>query len=53
MPGPNFTAAADNDGFEPIVMESYGAQLFLRKHLNLLHNMFYTPENGELSCVPI
>jgi hypothetical protein len=47
MPSPNFKAAADLDGFDAIVMESYGAQLFLRKHLNLLHNMFYRPENGK------
>jgi hypothetical protein len=47
MPSPNFTAAADLGGFEPTVVESYGAQLFLRKHLNQLHNMFYKPENGK------
>jgi hypothetical protein len=47
MPSPNFTAAADIDGFGPMVVESYGAQLFLRKHLNQLHNMFYKPENGK------
>ena len=47
MPSPNFTAAADIDGFSPSVVESYGAQLFLRKHLNQLHNMFYRPENGR------
>jgi hypothetical protein len=50
MPSPNFQAASDHDGFPPIVMESYGAQLFLRKHLNQLHNMFYRPENGERTC---
>ncbi|KAF4629171.1 hypothetical protein G7Y89_g8977 [Cudoniella acicularis] len=47
MPSPNFQAASDIDGFEATVMESYGAQLFLRKHLNQLHNMFYRPENDS------
>lgn len=46
MPGPNLRAASELDGFEPLVMESYSAQLFLRKHLNLLHNMFYRPLGG-------
>jgi hypothetical protein len=45
MPAPNYTAAVA-DGFEPRIIESYSAQLFLRKHLNQLHNMFYKPE-GE------
>lgn len=44
MPAPNLHAASAEDGFDPLVMESYGAQLFLRKHLNQLHNMFYRPE---------
>lgn len=52
MPAPNYTAAI-RDGFGQHVIESYSAQLFLRKHLNQLHNMFYKPE-GEgitsLSC---
>lgn len=47
MPGPNLQAAADVDGFDPLVVESYSAQLYLRKHLNQLHNMFYKPENGR------
>jgi hypothetical protein len=47
MPGPNLQAASDIDGFDPFIIESYSAQLFLRKHLNQLHNMFYKPENGE------
>ena len=51
MPGPNLQAAADVDGFDPLVVESYSAQLYLRKHLNQLHNMFYKPENGK--CMPI
>jgi hypothetical protein len=45
MPGPNL-AAASNDGFDPRIIESYGAQLYLRKHLNMLHNMFYKPRDG-------
>jgi hypothetical protein len=47
MPGPNLQAASDVDGFDPFVIESYAAQLYLRKHLNQLHNMFYKPDNGE------
>ena len=48
MPGPNLQAASDIDGFDPFIIESYSAQLFLRKHLNQLHNMFYKPENGNV-----
>ena len=44
MPGPNLEAAR-KAGFSPIVVESYAAQLFLRKHLNDLHSMFYNPDN--------
>ncbi|KAG9231951.1 hypothetical protein BJ875DRAFT_99840 [Amylocarpus encephaloides] len=47
MPVPNFKTAADIDGFDPLVVESYGAQLFLRKHLNQLHKMFYSPEDSS------
>jgi hypothetical protein len=47
MPTPNLQAASNVDGFDPIIIESYGAQLFLRKHLNALHNMFYRPTTGE------
>ncbi|TVY84323.1 hypothetical protein LSUE1_G000989 [Lachnellula suecica] len=43
MPGLDLAAASSIYGFDPLVMESYAAQLFLRKHLNQLHNMFYTP----------
>jgi len=46
MPAPNYTAAV-GDGFEHEVIESYSAQLFLRKHLNQLHNMFYKPEGED------
>jgi hypothetical protein len=47
MPSPNLQAACDIDGFDPRIIESYSAQLFLRKHLNQLHNMFYKPDNGK------
>ncbi|CAG8951092.1 hypothetical protein HYFRA_00006490 [Hymenoscyphus fraxineus] len=46
MPSPNL-GVMQQDGFDPIVVESYSAQLFLRKHLNLLHNMFYKPETDS------
>ncbi|RKF72256.1 putative c6 zinc finger domain-containing protein [Golovinomyces cichoracearum] len=45
MPGPNLQAAHHDDGFEENVIESYSAQLFLRKHLNSLHSMFYKPRD--------
>jgi hypothetical protein len=47
MPGPNLRDATNVDGFDARVMESYSAQLYIRKHLNQLHNMFYRPENGK------
>lgn len=47
MPHPNIQSVVDNDGVSPLIVESYIAQLFLRKHLNQLHNMFYRPENGK------
>ncbi|TVY47926.1 hypothetical protein LOCC1_G001631 [Lachnellula occidentalis] len=43
MPGPNLPAALDIDGFDRRIIEAYSAQLFIRKHLNMLHNMFYKP----------
>lgn len=46
MPGPNLQAAVDIDKFDSLVIESYAAQLHMRKHLNQLHNMFYKPVNG-------
>jgi hypothetical protein len=52
MPGPNLQAACDVDGFDRRIIESYSAQLFLRKHLNQLHNMFYKPDNGKLIGYP-
>lgn len=45
LPNPNYTAAVQ-DGFDYRIIESYSAQLFLRRHLNQLHNMFYKPQ-GE------
>jgi hypothetical protein len=52
MPDPNFAAAIE-DGLEERVIHSYSAQLYLRKHLNKLHNMFYRPKDGkELRLVP-
>ena len=44
MPSPNLQAARDIDGLSEIVLESYSAQLYLRRHLNMLHAMFYNPE---------
>ena len=44
MPTPNLQAARDIDGLSDIVLESYSAQLYLRKHLNMLHAMFYNPD---------
>jgi hypothetical protein len=44
MPHPNLKIAEDMEGFDSFMLESYTAQLFLRKHLNLLHTMFYKPE---------
>jgi len=47
MPGPNLQAASDIDGFDRRIIEAYSAQLFIRKHLNMLHNMFYKPGDGK------
>ncbi|KAK2625086.1 hypothetical protein QTJ16_005455 [Diplocarpon rosae] len=44
MPLPNATAMVEEDKFDRRAMQSYNAQLVLRKHLNGLHNMFYKPE---------
>ncbi|ESZ96001.1 hypothetical protein SBOR_3621 [Sclerotinia borealis F-4128] len=44
MPSPDIYEAVQ-DGFDEEVMASYQGQLYLRKHLNQLHNMFYNPEN--------
>lgn len=49
MPVPNYQAAMVDDGIARDVIESYSAQLFLRKHLNSLHNMFYKPDGDGKS----
>ena len=46
MPHPDHGVAVD-EGFDHMVMQSYSAQLFMRKHLNQLHGMFYKPKDGE------
>ncbi len=43
VPPPNLLAASE-EGFEDRVLERYHAQLLMRKHLNLLHGMFYHPD---------
>lgn len=48
MPDPNLAAAVDSDKFDILVVESYSAQLNMRKHLNSLHTLFYQPGNGVL-----
>lgn len=45
MPSPNIVEAV-KEGFDQMVLLSYQGQLYLRKHLNQLHNMFYKPDNG-------
>ncbi|QSZ36517.1 hypothetical protein DSL72_006397 [Monilinia vaccinii-corymbosi] len=47
MPSPNIVEAV-KEGFDQNVLLSYQGQLYLRKHLNQLHNMFYKPDNGTL-----
>jgi len=44
MPFPNLQAARDIDGIESEILESYSAQLILRKHLNMLHSTIYNPK---------
>lgn len=46
MPAPS-SEALYADGFNILTVQSYMAQLYLRKHLNMLHEMFYNPK-GEL-----
>jgi hypothetical protein len=51
MPYPNINLARDLE-FSQVVLESYLAQLYLRKHLNQIHGMLYDPDNplqGELA----
>lgn len=51
MPSPNLQAARDVDGISDLVLESYSAQLYLRKHLNMLHAMFYSPDSMQTRCL--
>ncbi|KAL2023110.1 hypothetical protein VTK56DRAFT_3716 [Thermocarpiscus australiensis] len=43
MPYPNINLAREH-GFEEPVLQSYLAQLYLRKRLNKIHGMLYNPE---------
>lgn len=44
MPHPNMSLL---DGFDQRVLDSYLAQLYLRKHLNSIHRMFYAPDKDK------
>src|SRR5438105_10936511 len=48
MPYPNviLLGGEDGEGFSEAVLGSYQAQLYLRKHLNSIHKMFYAPSAG-------
>ncbi|KAK3686073.1 hypothetical protein B0T22DRAFT_240664 [Podospora appendiculata] len=46
MPYPNLTLAIQL-GFDEHVLQSYLAQLYLRKSLNQIHQMLYNPENSR------
>ncbi|KAI1344892.1 hypothetical protein F5Y15DRAFT_10362 [Xylariaceae sp. FL0016] len=46
MPYPDTTWAV-NQGFPAPLVQSYLAQLYLRKQLNQIHNLLYNPENDE------
>ena len=46
MPSPNLKIAEEVDGHDPTVLESYTAQLFLRKNLNKLHSSLYDPQQN-------
>ena len=50
MPHPNFKT--EEDGKDNDIVHSYIGQLFLRKHLNQLHNMFYRPD-GKHFHIPV
>lgn len=52
MPSPNIVEAV-KDGFEEKIVSSYQGQLYLRKHLNRLHNMFYKPDNGMYHAISL
>jgi hypothetical protein len=45
MPHPNVDAAVA-EGFDARLVQSYSAQLILRKHLNQIHTLFYSPKEG-------
>ncbi|KAG4411130.1 hypothetical protein IFR04_015729 [Cadophora malorum] len=47
MPHPNFKT--EEDGKDNDIVHSYIGQLFLRKHLNQLHNMFYRPDGAPFN----
>ncbi|KOS20296.1 Xylanolytic transcriptional activator xlnR [Escovopsis weberi] len=42
MPNPNMRLL---EGFEQRVLDSYLGQLYLRKHLNSIHRLFYSPDD--------
>jgi len=44
MPYPNINLAKEL-GFDEYVLQSYLAQLYLRKSLNVIHQLLYNPEN--------
>lgn len=44
MPHPNMSLL---EGFDQRVLDSYLAQLYLRKHLNSIHRMFYAPDKNK------
>jgi len=46
MPYPNISLAKSH-GFDDHVLQSYLAQLYLRKSLNQIHNMLYNPEKPD------
>ena len=43
MPYPNINLALE--GYSNAIMSSYSAQLYLRKQLNLIHELFYNPSS--------
>ncbi|KAG6022969.1 hypothetical protein E4U41_002118 [Claviceps citrina] len=49
MPPPNMSLL---EGFDQKVLDSYPAQLYLRKHLNSIHRMFYAPDKNPTDVDP-
>lgn len=47
MPGPNLKVAGEADKMPSLILQSYTAQLFLRKHLNKIHGTLYKPEQSD------